>query len=214
MQSINKYYLVGIKGTGMSSLAKLLKEEGNEVVGSDVDEYYFTEDTLKEQEIEIKSFNRSNITKDYFYIIGNAFNKSNIEVDEIINQKNDYLYYHEFIGQKLNKKIIACSGTHGKTTTSFLLVDFLKKECNYIIGDGEGGSFDTDLLVLEACEYKEHFLSYHPELLIITTCPPQKTAPHFSVLSSIVASRPVLCDSPGRLLSSWSAALRTPHPAP
>ena len=85
MQSINKYYLVGIKGTGMSSLAKLLKEEGNEVVGSDVDEYYFTEDTLKEQEIEIKSFNRSNITKDYFYIIGNAFNKSNIEVDEIIN---------------------------------------------------------------------------------------------------------------------------------
>ena len=105
MQSINKYYLVGIKGTGMSSLAKLLKEEGNEVVGSDVDEYYFTEDTLKEQEIEIKSFNRSNITKDYFYIIGNAFNKSNIEVDEIINQKNDYLYYHEFIGQKLNKKI-------------------------------------------------------------------------------------------------------------
>ncbi len=168
MQSINKYYLVGIKGTGMSSLAKLLKEEGNEVLGSDVDEYYFTEDTLKEQEIEIKSFNRSNITKDYFYIIGNAFNKSNIEVDEIINQKNDYLYYHEFIGQKLNKKIIACSGTHGKTTTSFLLVDFLEKECNYIIGDGEGGSFDTDLLVLEACEYKEHFLSYHPELLIIT----------------------------------------------
>lgn len=44
----------------------------------------------------------------------------------------------------------------------------MKKECNYIIGDGEGGSFDTDLLVLEACEYKEHFLSYHPELLIIT----------------------------------------------
>ena len=86
MQSINKYYLVGIKGTGMSSLAKLLKEEGNEVLGSDVDEYYFTEDTLKEQEIEIKSFNRSNITKDYFYIIGNAFNKSNIEVDD--NLKN------------------------------------------------------------------------------------------------------------------------------
>ena len=158
MQSINKYYLVGIKGTGMSSLAKLLKEEGNEVVGSDVDEYYFTEDALKEQKIEIKSFNRVNITKDYFYIIGNAFDKNNVEVDEIINQKNDYLYYHEFIGQKLNKKIIACSGTHGKTTTSFLLVDFLKKECNYIIGDGEGGSFDTDLLVLEACEYKEHCL--------------------------------------------------------
>ena len=34
------------------------------------------------------------------------------------------------------------------------------------------------------------------------SCPPQRTAPHFSVLSSIVASRPVLCDSPDRLLSS------------
>ena len=69
-----KYYLVGIKGTGMSALAKLLKDQGNEVVGSDVIEHYFTEDSLIEKGITIKNFDENNIDSDYFYIIGNAFN--------------------------------------------------------------------------------------------------------------------------------------------
>ena len=48
-----KYYFVGIKGTGMSALAKLLKDQGNEIVGSDVIEHYFTEDSLIEKGIKI-----------------------------------------------------------------------------------------------------------------------------------------------------------------
>ena len=62
-----KYYLVGIKGTGMSALAKLLKDQGNEVVGSDVIEHYFTEDSLIEKGITIKNFDENNIDSDYFY---------------------------------------------------------------------------------------------------------------------------------------------------
>ena len=46
------------------------------------------------------------------------------------------------------------------------------------------------------------------------SCPPQKTTPHFSVPGPVPASRPVPCGSPDRRLSSWSAALRTPHPTP
>ena len=36
-----KYYLVGIKGTGMSALALCLKDMGEMVIGSDKDETYF-----------------------------------------------------------------------------------------------------------------------------------------------------------------------------
>lgn len=168
MQTTVKYYLVGIKGTGMASLAKLLHDAGCYVIGSDTEEYYFTEDNLKKQGIPIKHFAAENITGEYFYIIGNAYQTSNVEVQEIIRQNYDYLYYHDFIGQKLKQDLIACAGTHGKTTTSFLLVHFLQKQCSYIIGDGEGGYKGGNLLILEACEYKEHFLSYHPKLLIIT----------------------------------------------
>ena len=44
--------------------------------------------------------------------------------------------------------------------------------------------------------------------------PLQKSVPRFSAHEPVLASRPVLCDSLDRLLSSWSAALRTPHPTP
>ena len=37
-----KYYFVGIKGTGMSSLAGYLQDKGAEVIGSDNSKYYFT----------------------------------------------------------------------------------------------------------------------------------------------------------------------------
>lgn len=162
-----KYYLVGIKGTGMSSLAKMLKENNYEVIGSDVKEYYFTVDNLEKYKIPILPFDRKNITDEYYYIIGNAYNNDNIEVNEIIKKNLPYAYYHDFIGKELNKDIIACSGTHGKTTTSYFLKEMLDEKCNYIIGDGEGGGYSNDILVLEACEYKEHFLSYHPKWLII-----------------------------------------------
>lgn len=163
-----KYYLVGIKGTGMSSLAKMLQSEENQVVGSDTDEYYFTEDSLREKQIPIFPFDKDNIQGDAFYIIGNAFHQdNNEEVAKIITCQYSYAYYHDFIGQHLHKKIIAVAGTHGKTTTSYFLAEMLDKKCNFIIGDGEGESYPSDYLVLEACEYQSHFLSYHPEWLII-----------------------------------------------
>ena len=47
-----KYYLVGIKGTGMSALAKVLQDLGYEVLGSDVRENYFTDESLKKRNIK------------------------------------------------------------------------------------------------------------------------------------------------------------------
>ena len=163
-----KYYLVGIKGTGMSALANLLKDKGFDVCGSDVKDYYFTEDNLISNDIPIFEFNEKNVTGDCFYVIGSAYNEENVEVNTIIKNNYMYLYYNDFIASMIGQRLIACSGTHGKTTTSHFIVKMLGDECNYIIGDGSGKGFDNELLVLEACEYKEHFLSYKPYLGIIT----------------------------------------------
>ena len=121
------YFLVGIKGTGMSALAMLLKDLGNNVVGSDENKEYFTDLLLKEKSIKWHPFG-SNLNNDYIYIISNAYDQTNIDVKSIIDNKFEYYYYHDFIGKKLKKDIIAISGTHGKTTTSTFLKEMLNNK--------------------------------------------------------------------------------------
>ena len=164
-----KYYLVGIKGTGMSALASMLYDCGNEIIGSDVLSNFGFEQGLKERNIQILNFKKENITSDYIYIISNAYHDDNVEVKEIQKHNYQYFYYHEFIS-KLNGIHIAISGTHGKTTTSFFIKQLLRDEkIAYIIGDGSGGGcIDYTYLIYEACECQDHFLVYNPDILVIT----------------------------------------------
>ena len=163
-----RYYIVGIKGTGCSSLACYLKDFGHIVHGSDLKTHFFTEEKLKEKEIPIYEYNEDNIDGKDIYIIGYS-TLDNIETKKII--KNDYMYYYysDFINNLKNKNKIAISGTHGKTTTCKLLAHMLNNiKPSYIIGDGSGfGNVHSKELIFEACEYKNHFHAYYPNILII-----------------------------------------------
>lgn len=88
----------------MSSLACYLKDIGNDVMGSDTDTYYFTIDNLIKKNIKILSFNKDNIKNEYIFIIGNAYDKNNIEVSKIIKNKYEYYYYHEFISKCIKRR--------------------------------------------------------------------------------------------------------------
>ena len=160
-----KYFLVGIKGTGMSSLGIYLKQAGHEVKGSDNSEYYFTVEELSKYDIEIKEYNESNITNEFIYIIGLSIRKDNVEFKEILDRDLEYYYYNDFIGEFIEKKLIAVSGTHGKTTTAHIVKELTDISC--IIGCGDGRYNENEYLVLEACEYKNHYYSYLPEILLI-----------------------------------------------
>ena len=94
------YYFIGIKGSGMAALAIMLKEIGNEVVGSDLDKHFFTEDELIKHGIKILPFNFENIKDNYTVIIGNAFLEDFPEVIAARNNKTCKCYrYHEFLGE-------------------------------------------------------------------------------------------------------------------
>lgn len=157
----------------MSALALNLKAMGEMVIGSDKEEYFFTEDNLIKAKIPFFKFNKNNINKyqTYTYIISYAYNENNNEeVADIINKGYKYYYYSDFINQYYNNKaIIGVSGTHGKTTTATLLKQLFSNESiAYIIGDGSGGGkLNCEYLILEACEYQCHFISYDYEYLII-----------------------------------------------
>lgn len=159
-----EFYLLGIKGSGMASLAKALLCE-HKIKGADYENYYYTEDGL--EEIKIDNIESFEINKKYLYIIGNAFR--NTKYFEIVKKNNlDYVFYGEFINLYFKSLcMIAVAGSHGKTTTSKILASILPNS-SYIIGDGSGKFKKTDrYFILEACEYKNTFLNYNPIISII-----------------------------------------------
>lgn len=165
-----KYHFIGIKGSGMSALAQVMFDLGNEVQGSDVDHHLFTEDALRERNINIFSFDAKNITNDMIVVIGNAFKEDNVEFIRAKELNLKIYKYFELLAELVKKyESVAISGCHGKTTTTALLSHVFYNNANYLIGDGTGyANKDNKYFFFEACEYKRVFLNYFPNYIIIT----------------------------------------------
>ena len=168
-----QYYFIGIKGSGMASLACMLKDLGNDVIGSDIDKHFFTEDELVKRNIKILPFNPNNIKDNTTVIIGNAFLEDFDEVISARNNKTCKCYrYHEFLGEFIKQyHSVGIAGSHGKTTTTTIAKTVFSKFKNtgYLIGDGEGYiNNDSEYICIEADEFRRHFLSYYIDYAIIT----------------------------------------------
>lgn len=167
----NKFYFIGIKGTGMAALALILNKLDHYVSGCDLEKHFFTEDLLVENNIEIQSFENAIIPTDATVIIGNAFLEDFPLV--IKARKNNICYrYHEYLGLFMeNYHTICVTGSHGKTTTTGMLSSMMSNfgETGYLIGDGSGKiEKNTKYFCVEADEYRRHFLAYHPNYAIVT----------------------------------------------
>jgi len=165
------YYFIGIKGSGMSSLACLMNDLGYNVMGSDKPDHFFTQDNLDKKGIKILNFSEDNIKEGMTIIQGNAFNDNHIEVKKA-RELGLKIYSYQSMIDKLTRetKLIAISGCHGKTTTTTMMSKVFENiGINYLIGDGSGyGKQGNDYFALEACEFKRHFLSYSPYYAVIT----------------------------------------------
>lgn len=166
------YHFIGIKGSGMSALAQIMDSLGMEVEGSDLEKYFFTEDGLRKQNIKLTPFAEENIKEGLEIVQGNAFTDENIEVKRAKELGLKIYTYQEMVGKlTIMFKTISIAGCHGKTTTTAMLSHILNNVCgaNYLIGDGTGYAKEgNEYFVLEACEYKRHFLSYVQKYGIIT----------------------------------------------
>ena len=166
------YHFVGIKGAGMSSLAQIMHDLGHEVQGSDIESYVFTEVALKNKGINILPFDANNIKKDMVVIQGNAFPDKHEEVTKAHDLNLEVIRYHDFLGHVINQYTsVAVTGAHGKTSTTGLLSHVMNgdKKTSFLIGDGTGlGIPASEYFAFEACEYRRHFLSYHPDYAIMT----------------------------------------------
>lgn len=172
MDNKTTYYFIGIKGSGMSSLALILHDEGYTVKGSDIEKYTFTQRGLEQAGIEVLPFDEANIKEGLTVIAGNAFTDDHPEIKKARAMGLSVTRYHDFLEKMLSGYTsIGVAGAHGKTSTTGLLSHVLSgvAPTSYLIGDGTGkGTPNARFFVFEADEYRRHFMAYHPDYMIMT----------------------------------------------
>ncbi|MCP4523257.1 MAG: hypothetical protein GY828_03490, partial [Candidatus Gracilibacteria bacterium] len=175
-----KIYIIGIGGIGISAIARYYNQMGYLVYGSDSTDSELIQ-TLIGEGIHIFIGERPDfITPDITQVIyTEAVPISQSELSNAIDQSIPTFTYPESLANIANvKKLIAISGTHGKsTTTSFtsILMKNSSHNINAVIGTllkefgGKNAYFsESDYFAIEACEYKRSFLQYHPYIAVIT----------------------------------------------
>ena len=98
MDKATVYYFVGIKGSGMSSLALILHDKGYQVEGSDIEQYTFTQKGLAAAGIKMLPFSEDNIREGLTMIAGNSFTDDHPEIKKAREMGLPVYRYHEFLG--------------------------------------------------------------------------------------------------------------------
>jgi UDP-N-acetylmuramate--alanine ligase len=171
-------HLIGIGGTGLSAIARVLLEMGHTVSGSDRVESSFTRD-LQSAGVTICIGHRSENVRDADLVVrSSAIPDDNPEVMAARAFRIPVLKRADFIGTLMDGKTgIAVAGTHGKTTTTSMIawmLSALGQDPTFISGGvltnlgvnaraGKGNSF-----VIEADEYDHMFLGLKPKIEVVT----------------------------------------------
>lgn len=179
LNEIKKVHFIGIGGIGMSGLARLFLHEGKEVSGSDISKSPNTE-KLSEEGVQIVYEQKAeNITDDIdFVIYTEAMRKGHPEMLAAKEKGIKMVNYFEALGLVANEYyLIAVSGTHGKSTTTAMLIDIFEEaglDPSAIVGSLRSKTRSnyrrgkSKYMIVEACEYRRDFLHLEPDVLVIT----------------------------------------------
>lgn len=176
-EKYKKIHFVGIGGIGMSALAKLCFANGIAVSGSDRTRCDIT-DELAHIGIEIHiGHNKKNIVGADLVVYTCAVSKQNCEIVFAKSKNIPVLERAEFLGKVCEAfdNVIAVAGSHGKTTVSAMIGSIFlmdNKKPTMIVGGQINGIGNlligkTDFLIVEACEYRAHFLSIKPTTAVV-----------------------------------------------
>lgn len=179
-KDINNIYFIGIGGSSMSGLAKMAKDSGFEVSGSDMNESGYTAN-LAQRDISVNIGQKAeNIGEDIDLVVYTAaINETNpemVKADQLGIPKLERSKFLGLISDYFNLTI-GVAGTHGKTTTSSL-ISLILHEADFEPSFSIGGSLDEiggnakidskEYFVVESCEFRDSFLETNHDIGIIT----------------------------------------------
>lgn len=181
-------HILGICGTFMGGLAILAEELGHTVSGSDANVYPPMSTQLEARGIKLHEGYRATCLQQLrpdLVIIGNAMSRGNEAIEYILNHNLPYVSGPEWLHDNVlcKRHVLAVSGTHGKTTTTGMLMWILHcagKNPGFVCG-GVPKNFNVSarlgaspFFVIEADEYdtaffdkRSKFLHYCPRTLIV-----------------------------------------------
>jgi UDP-N-acetylmuramate--alanine ligase len=171
-------HFIGIGGTGLSAIARVLLEKGYQVSGSDRAHSSFSDELQASGALISIGHAAENITTPQIVVRSSAIPDDNPEVLAAINAGIRVHKRANFLPVLMEgQNCVAIAGTHGKTTTTAMTAWVLARaglDPSYIIGSTSknfqcnahagGGS----IFVIEADEYDNMFLGLNPCLIILT----------------------------------------------
>ena len=182
-----KVHIIGICGTFMGGLAKLAKELGLHVQGSDQNTYPPMSTQLESLGITLyEGYKADNVSDDVdIVIVGNTISRGNPELEYVLKQGIQYTSGAQWLAENIlhSRWVLAIAGTHGKTTTTSILA-WILEYCDYQPGFLIGGvaeNFnasarlgDSSFFIIEADEYdtafsdkRSKFIHYRPRTLVV-----------------------------------------------
>lgn len=179
LSDIKKVHFVGIGGIGMSALARLFLHEKKQVSGSDRTESDIIR-ALSEEGVQIfPTQNENNVTPDIDLLVYTEAMPHDHE--ELVRARTlgiTTINYFDALGMVANEYyLIAVAGSHGKTTTTAMLIDIFEAagfDPSGVVGSLRATTKSnyragkSKYFIVEACEYKRDFLSLTPDVLVIT----------------------------------------------
>jgi UDP-N-acetylmuramate--alanine ligase len=173
-----RLHFIGIGGAGMSGLALVARELGAEVSGSDSSESSYT-GRLREHGVEPAiGHDAANVPRGAEVIVSTAIPEDNAELARARAEGAPVLHRGRLLGEIARlKRAIAISGTHGKTTTSGMVVHALSacgRDPAYLVGGelrstgANAGWGDGDWVVVEADESDRSFLELPRDVAVVT----------------------------------------------
>jgi UDP-N-acetylmuramate--alanine ligase len=172
-------HFIGIGGSGLSAIARLLLESGYTVSGSDRAMTPFADEVRKAGATVYLGHHPRNLEGVDWIVRSSAITDNNPEV--LAAKRTGIPVYKraDFLGELMSGKTgIAIAGTHGKTTTTAMtawVLSELGRDPSFIVGGvindlgvnaraGEGNIF-----VIEADEYDNMFLGLKPQIEVVTS---------------------------------------------
>lgn len=210
-------HIIGIGGIGTSALARIYKQKGAQVSGSDLEHWSLIDELNSEGIKTTIGHDTKNIPENCTKVIySEAIPETNHELQEAKARNIPTQTYFQALGDLSKQyKTIAIAGSHGKTTVTAMATKVLLDaglDPTVVIGskmkelDNKNCRLgQTQWLIVEACEYKRSFLSLSPEIAIITNIEyehpdyykdPQDYQDAFDQFTSKVESKNIITDSP------------------